>query len=261
MASKIEPAESSAVTPERLAEIRERAEKAHRHIADICAGKARWKMTIPANPGTDSDLIFSNALNDVDVLLAALDQYEQAISWETNCPSCSNLVTGLAALDAEVERVTRELAEARAELEIAEKHIERGNDETMRAWTQVRTREAQIEQLTAELVAGHDGCEAELQQMALRDEWRDLERMRPVVKAAKALREAESASPYLGAPPEIVELIAAVDAYDDYAGDIPGRCTRCGGLDGTHTIRNCDGNAAALSPADVPAQTTEINNE
>jgi hypothetical protein len=40
-----------------------------------------------------------------------------------------------------------------------------------------------------------------------------------VVQSAKAWREAESASPYLGVSPEARELIAAVDALDDPSGE------------------------------------------
>lgn len=75
-----------AMTAERIAEIRERVEKASRHIGDICAGRVRWKMTVPVDEERDSDLVLSNSLQDVFTLLA------------------------------EVEQVSRDLAEARAEL-------------------------------------------------------------------------------------------------------------------------------------------------
>ena len=37
--------------------------KAHEVIHDICDGRAKWTMSIPANEDTDSDLILANALN------------------------------------------------------------------------------------------------------------------------------------------------------------------------------------------------------
>jgi hypothetical protein len=243
------------VTEEKIdtAAIKARAEKAHRHIADICAQKARWKMTIPANPETDSDLIFSSALNDIDVLLAEL-----------------------ATMTAVAESNKRAHAYAVQE----------------------------IQRLNAKLVAGHDGCEAELQQMALRDDGREHAQLRGQVvtllgvcdglkrfddydpatahvtvhEIERIFDDFDSADVDGNAPVEspddgdlvelrlepvtadVLEIAAAaarcfpnpdvsIELVDDEHADCPDCCHRCGGLDGTHIVRDCAGNAPIESPA------------
>lgn len=53
--------------------IRARVEAADKHISDLCSGKARWTMRVPAEPDRDSDLVLSAALADVERLLAVAD--------------------------------------------------------------------------------------------------------------------------------------------------------------------------------------------
>lgn len=60
-------------TPD-LDAIQARAKRAHDHVCDIAQQKARWKMTIPANEETDSDLLLSNALTDVPLLVAEVER-------------------------------------------------------------------------------------------------------------------------------------------------------------------------------------------
>lgn len=47
-------------------------EKAHTEVGEICrrTGAGRWRMSIPAQPDRDSDLIISDALRHADELLA-----------------------------------------------------------------------------------------------------------------------------------------------------------------------------------------------
>lgn len=54
--------------------IRARAQKAHERVADLCSGKERWTMRVPANFERDSDLILTVALNDIDVLIAEVER-------------------------------------------------------------------------------------------------------------------------------------------------------------------------------------------
>jgi hypothetical protein len=49
-----------------------RIDHAHRLVGDIAAGTTRWKMTIPANPALDSDLILAVALADAEKAVAEL---------------------------------------------------------------------------------------------------------------------------------------------------------------------------------------------
>lgn len=49
-----------------------RIDRAHRLVGDLAAGTTRWKMTIPANPAADSDLILSRALADAEQAVAEL---------------------------------------------------------------------------------------------------------------------------------------------------------------------------------------------
>ncbi|HEY1176794.1 MAG TPA: helix-turn-helix transcriptional regulator [Phytomonospora sp.] len=49
-----------------------RIDRAHRLVGDLAAGTSRWKMTIPANPAADSDLILARALADAEKAVAEL---------------------------------------------------------------------------------------------------------------------------------------------------------------------------------------------
>ena len=57
-----------------LEAIKAHADKAHDHVCDIAQQKARWRMSIPAQPDYDSDLLITSALMDVDALLAEVER-------------------------------------------------------------------------------------------------------------------------------------------------------------------------------------------
>lgn len=62
------------MTPEELDAIRERQERAWRHVSNLCSGKARWTMSIPARPTQDSDLVIGASLADIQALLDEVTQ-------------------------------------------------------------------------------------------------------------------------------------------------------------------------------------------
>ena len=55
-----------------LAEARQSNERAYRAITDLCSGKLRWEMRVPAEPDHDPDLIITAALRDADLIADAL---------------------------------------------------------------------------------------------------------------------------------------------------------------------------------------------
>jgi hypothetical protein len=60
-----------------LAAVLARAERAHREIADICEGRRRWTMRVPAQPDADSDLLLSASVADVEALAAVLARVDK----------------------------------------------------------------------------------------------------------------------------------------------------------------------------------------
>jgi hypothetical protein len=64
------------MTAERLAEIRASIERAHTEIGEVCAQgpRSRFRMSVPANPDRDTDLIVSDALKGAEDLLAEVDR-------------------------------------------------------------------------------------------------------------------------------------------------------------------------------------------
>lgn len=112
----------------------------------------------------------------------------------------------------EIEQLNAELAEARERAE--------------RAWAEVRRVNAEREDFRNRWTEG------------IRRRLADRLRVQPLLDAMRALREAESASPYLGAPSELVAFIAAADAFEagtpaghDYVStacqhDLHARCRR-----------------------------------
>lgn len=67
--------DNTPLTPEALAQavaaIRERVSKARDEVSGLCLGTHKWRMSIPVQ-ATDSDVVITSALNDVDTLLQAL---------------------------------------------------------------------------------------------------------------------------------------------------------------------------------------------
>src|SRR5690606_5584763 len=75
---------SERLTPERLAEIRERRDRAFDMISALCRpkgspGSREWIMSIPARPDHDPDLVIGAALKDIDALLAHIDAQAEEI--------------------------------------------------------------------------------------------------------------------------------------------------------------------------------------
>lgn len=75
----------SSVDAARRAGILDRWERANAMVGALCqprgtAGAREWRLSIPARPEHDPDLIISSALADVPDLLAALDQAEAEIA-------------------------------------------------------------------------------------------------------------------------------------------------------------------------------------
>ncbi|WP_347601367.1 hypothetical protein [Acrocarpospora sp. B8E8] len=64
------------MTSEHLAELRERIQRAHTELGDVCAEgpSRRFRMTVPADPGRDSDLIITAGLEAGDALLAEVER-------------------------------------------------------------------------------------------------------------------------------------------------------------------------------------------
>jgi hypothetical protein len=48
--------------------------KARLTVYDLCQGKIKWTMSIPADPANDTDLIFMDALNDASDRIAELER-------------------------------------------------------------------------------------------------------------------------------------------------------------------------------------------
>ena len=54
--------------------VRERADEAARHIADLCQGKRRWTMTVPVDLERDDDVILSAVVGDARQLAAEVER-------------------------------------------------------------------------------------------------------------------------------------------------------------------------------------------
>lgn len=61
-----------------LEAIKARIDAAHDHVCAIAEGKARWTMSIPAKPDTDSDLLLGGALFDAAALV---NEVERLRAW------------------------------------------------------------------------------------------------------------------------------------------------------------------------------------
>lgn len=53
--------------------VRERIDKASEVVAELCQGKRRWTMSVPARPNNDPDLLIESGLDAGREVLAALD--------------------------------------------------------------------------------------------------------------------------------------------------------------------------------------------
>ena len=68
---------------ERLKEIEERRDKAHREICDLASGKRKWEMCIPPQ-ATDSDMTLQAPLDDLALLLAVVKELRAALDGIAN---------------------------------------------------------------------------------------------------------------------------------------------------------------------------------
>lgn len=66
---------SEPLSPERIADIAAKVERAHTEIGEVCSEgpRNRFRMSIPANPGRDTDLIVSEALKSAEDLLTEVE--------------------------------------------------------------------------------------------------------------------------------------------------------------------------------------------
>lgn len=62
----------SADARERIAAIIDRIEKARTVVSDLCHGRRRWTMSVPARPDDDPDLVIAGALDDAHRILSEL---------------------------------------------------------------------------------------------------------------------------------------------------------------------------------------------
>ncbi len=62
---------------EMLQEIKAREEKAHQVISDLCNGRRRWIMSIPAQEDYDPDLVIGASLRDIPTLLSEIDRLQK----------------------------------------------------------------------------------------------------------------------------------------------------------------------------------------
>lgn len=68
-----------ATEPLDLDEARAQIERGHALVGALAAGTRRWKMSIPADPERDSDLILSAALTAGEVALAEVERLRQGL--------------------------------------------------------------------------------------------------------------------------------------------------------------------------------------
>lgn len=61
---------------DRLAEARARIDAAGDHLGEICTSKKQFRMSIPADPSKDSDLILGAALESAEDLLSLVEQLQ-----------------------------------------------------------------------------------------------------------------------------------------------------------------------------------------
>lgn len=62
-----------------LSEVKERAEKARRHVHDLAAGKKKWNMCIPPQEEEDSDFVLSAPTEDVERLVCICEAQAAAL--------------------------------------------------------------------------------------------------------------------------------------------------------------------------------------
>lgn len=258
----------SAMTPERIAEIKARVEKAtagpweakphdHTALGCMCIGctdpVVGWFVDHP-DAGYCSDLVAIRAgareLNDFGKPLSSCDA-GPLLSYE-DAEFAAEARRDVPDLLAEVERLANALAIKTEVAEGAQRVVESYAEQVERVSRDLAEALEEIKSLHASTVPQvmYDKLKE------LRDEAHaEVERMRPVVEAAKAWRALLVGPPEPYHRAQVRDLIAAIDAHDATAGgnspvESPAAaeepCPRCGGLDGTQ---------AAVAPALAETQS------
>lgn len=185
-------------TPVDLAAARQRIERAHTEIGQVCAQgpSRRFRMHIPADPERDTDLIITAALNDAELLAGEVEQLRAALARVVDlakdmrsCCSPHGVATGYAGRIAEAIFGTpypHKPGEALAKLD----DLTAGFTATQEQWRQValhaEDRFARAQQLLANILAtftqhGHPG------RAAIRTGWIDQEQVDGWRKARRDL--------------------------------------------------------------------------
>lgn len=75
-------ASADGAVPDDMAATRERINRAHTELGDVCAQgpSRRFRMHIPADPERDTDLIISAALNDADLLVGEVERLRATVA-------------------------------------------------------------------------------------------------------------------------------------------------------------------------------------
>lgn len=60
-----------------LDEIRARQEKADKTVVDLCQGEIKWRMSIPARPDSDPDIVIMDSLCDIPKLIAEIERLNE----------------------------------------------------------------------------------------------------------------------------------------------------------------------------------------
>ena len=84
-------AEPAPITEESLVVIEQCYEKACDEVADLCEGNHQWRMSIPANPDRDSDIIISLALASIPALITEVRELQaenEKLRGEIDVRSC-----------------------------------------------------------------------------------------------------------------------------------------------------------------------------
>lgn len=63
----------SKLLAEQVVDAHEKIERARQMVYDLCSGKERWVMRVPAQPDRDSDLIIMAGLDAVETILSQIE--------------------------------------------------------------------------------------------------------------------------------------------------------------------------------------------
>jgi hypothetical protein len=122
-----------------VARIRRRLDRAQELVGNLAAGTQRWKMSIPADPERDSDLILTAALDGAEQLLDLVDRFAAELATTANmlCTAARKLHPELDDPNSDASRkqaASRERIRARNERIRAEAAAERQLLREVIAW-------------------------------------------------------------------------------------------------------------------------------